>query len=98
MATPKPRAPKPKRPDQPPRGRPVPGFPRLTVHPDRMGGMPCIRDYRCTAAQILRMLSAGHSEDEILAAYPFLERADLREALAYASSLAERHVEPTPAA
>jgi uncharacterized protein (DUF433 family) len=83
---------------KPPKGRPVAGFPRLTIHPDRMGGMPCIRDYRFTAAQVLRLFSAGHSEDEILKAYPFLERADVREALAYASGLVELRHEPTPVA
>jgi uncharacterized protein (DUF433 family) len=79
----------------PPKGQPVPGFPRLTVHRDRMGGMACIRDYRFTAAEALRLLSAGHSEDEILTSYPFLERADLREALSYASHLAEKHNAPS---
>ena len=89
---------KPKKTPKPPKGRPVVGFPRLTVHPDRMGGMPCIRDYRFTAAQVLRLFSAGHSEDQILKAYPFLERADVREALAYASGLVERRREPIPVA
>jgi uncharacterized protein (DUF433 family) len=89
---------KPKRTPKPPKGRPVAGFPRLTVHADRMGGMPCIRDYRFTAAQVLRLFSAGHSEDEILKAYPFLERADVREALSYASGLVEMRREPIPVA
>ena len=96
MTTPRPTA-KPKKTTKPPKGRPIPGFPRLTVHPGRMGGMPCIRDYRFTAAQALRLLSAGHSEDEILSAYPFLEREDLREALAFASDLAELIPDPIPA-
>ena len=98
MAT-KPRtAAKPKQAPRPPKGRAVAGFSRLTVHPDRMGGMPCIRDYRFTAAQVLRLFSAGHSEDEILKAYPFLERADVRQALAYASGLVEQRREPIPVA
>ena len=89
---------KPKKTRKPPKGRPVAGFPRLTVHPDRMGGVPCIRDYRFTAAQVLRLFSGGHSEDEILKAYPFLERADVRQALAYASGLAELRPDPIPVA
>jgi uncharacterized protein (DUF433 family) len=89
---------KPKKTRKPPKGRSLAGFPRLTVHPDRMGGTPCIRDYRFTVAQVLRLFSAGHDEGEILRAYPFLERDDIREALAYASGLAETHREPIPAA
>ncbi len=88
----------PKKSRKPPKGRALVGFSRLTVHPDRMGGMPCIRDHRFTAAQVLRLFSAGHSEDEILAAYPFLERADVRQALAYASGLVEQRREPIPVA
>jgi uncharacterized protein (DUF433 family) len=76
----------------------VAGFPRITVHPDRMGGMPCVRDHRFTVAQALRLFSAGHSEDEILRAYAFLERDDLREALAYAAQLAEHAADPIAAA
>lgn len=90
--------PKPRRPRRPPRGRPVRGFPRITIHPRRLGGVPCIRDHRFSVAQALRLLSAGQSEDEILRAFPFLEREDLREVLAYASSLADRPGDTAPAA
>lgn len=98
MATNTKTAAKPKRSRKATRGEPVARFPRITIHPERMGGMPCLRDYRFTVAQVLRLLAAGHSEDEILKAYPFLEREDLREALAYASCLAELRDEPIPTA
>ena len=50
-----------------------------------MGGKPCIRGMRVTVGTIVGLLAAGHSEDEILAAYPYLERDDIREALSYAA-------------
>jgi len=50
-----------------------------------MGGKPCIRGMRVTVGTIVGLLAAGHSEDEILGAYPYLERADIREALSYAA-------------
>lgn len=88
---------KPRRTRRPPRGRPVDGFPRITIHPGRMGGMACIRDHRVTVAQVLRLLSAGHSEDDVIRAFPFLEHEDFREVLGYASSLAELPVDPLDA-
>jgi uncharacterized protein (DUF433 family) len=54
-----------------------------------MGGKPCIRGMRVTVGTIVGLLAAGHSEDDILKAYPYLEREDLREALAYAAWRAE---------
>ena len=50
-----------------------------------MGGKPCIRGMRVTVGAIVGLLAAGRSEDEILAAYPYLERDDIREALSYAA-------------
>ncbi len=57
---------------------------RITLDPDIMGGKPCIRGMRVTVGTIIGLLSAGHSEERILEAYPYLERDDIREALAYA--------------
>lgn len=62
------------------------GFPRITVDPAQMDGVPCIRGLRIPVATILRMLAAGVSEAEILAGYPDLESADIREALQYAAA------------
>lgn len=50
-----------------------------------MGGKPCIRGLRVTVGTVVGLLAAGHSEDEILRAYPYLERDDIREALSYAA-------------
>jgi uncharacterized protein (DUF433 family) len=50
-----------------------------------MGGKPCIRGLRVTVGTIVGLLAAGRSENEILEAYPYLERNDIREALTYAA-------------
>jgi uncharacterized protein (DUF433 family) len=58
---------------------------RITFDPSVMGGKPCIRGMRVTVGTIVGLLAAGHTEQEILKAYPYLEPEDLREALAYAA-------------
>lgn len=58
---------------------------RITQDPKVMGGRPCIRGLRVTVGTILGLLASGHSEDQILGAYPYLERDDIRAALAYAA-------------
>ena len=97
MTRAKPPGEKSRKPRRPPAGRIVNArFPRITIHPDRMGGMPCIRDLRVTVANVLRLLAAGNSVEAILEEYPYLERGDVEEALAYAAWLAEFHDELLP--
>jgi uncharacterized protein (DUF433 family) len=60
-------------------------FTRITVDPKQMGGMPCIRGLRIPVATVVAMVTDGMSADEILAAYPDLEREDVCEALQYAA-------------
>jgi len=57
---------------------------RITLEPGVMGGKPCIRGMRVTVGTVLGLLAAGHSEERVLEAYPYLEQEDIREALAYA--------------
>lgn len=45
-------------------------FPRFTVNPEQMGGMPCIRDLRIPVATVVGMLGEGMTGTEILRAYP----------------------------
>lgn len=59
-------------------------FPRITHHPQRMGGKPCIRDLRVTVGTVVGLL-ATQTRERVLEAYPYLEPADLDEALAYAA-------------
>ena len=60
-------------------------FTRITVDPNQMGGLPCIRGLRIPVATVVGMVGEGMAEAEILNAYPDLEVADVREALRYAA-------------
>jgi uncharacterized protein (DUF433 family) len=60
-------------------------FARITHNPAVMGGKPCIRGMRVTAGTVVGLLASGESRERILTAYPYLEPADLDEALAYAA-------------
>jgi len=50
-----------------------------------MGGTPCIRGLRIPVATVVGMVAEGMTGEEILAAYPDLEREDVAEALRYAA-------------
>jgi len=58
---------------------------RITIEADKCSGRPCIRGKRMRVVDILQLLSAGASIEEILADYPFLEREDILAALQYAA-------------
>ena len=60
-------------------------FTRITVDPNQMGGLPCIRSLRIPVAAVVGMVGEGMAEAEILNAYPDLEVEDVREALRYAA-------------
>jgi uncharacterized protein (DUF433 family) len=60
-------------------------FTRITVNPNQMGGVPCIRGLRIPVATVVGMVADGMAEAEILKAYPDLEAADIHEALKYAA-------------
>ncbi len=59
-----------------------------------MGGKPCIRGLRVTVGTLLGLLAAGHSHEDILKAYPYFEREDIQEALAYAAWRVEEFETP----
>ncbi len=61
-------------------------FERITVEPDKMGGVPCIRGLRVPVATVVGMVAEGMTADEILADYPDLEAGDVTEALRYAAA------------
>ncbi|MBK1989441.1 DUF433 domain-containing protein [Sphaerospermopsis aphanizomenoides BCCUSP55] len=68
-------------------------FTRITINPNKMGGVPCIRDLRIPVATVVAMFAEGMRDQEILAAYPDLEIEDLQEALHYAAqALREREL------
>jgi uncharacterized protein (DUF433 family) len=58
---------------------------RITVNPDQCGGRPCIRGLRIRVSDILELLAAGESREQILADYPYLEAEDITAALLYAA-------------
>ncbi len=59
---------------------------RITFNPAQCGGRPCIRGMRIRVKDVLELLAAGVSEDEILSDYPYLERDDIRACLAFAAA------------
>ncbi len=58
---------------------------RITFDSKIMGGEPCIRGMRVTVGMVVGLIAAGHSFEEIIRAYPYLEEEDLRESLRYAA-------------
>jgi uncharacterized protein (DUF433 family) len=64
--------------------------PRITIEPGKCGGRPCIRGMRIRVTDVLSLLGAGASFDEILADYPDLEADDILAALNYAAAQVDR--------
>lgn len=58
---------------------------RITVNPEQCGGKPCIRNLRIRVRDILDLLAAGASREEILADYPYLDDNDITAALEFAA-------------
>jgi uncharacterized protein (DUF433 family) len=58
---------------------------RITVEPGKCGGRPCIRGLRMRVTDVLQLLSAGATYEEILEDYPDLERDDILASIAYAA-------------
>ena len=72
-------------------------FTRITVDPNQMGGVPCVRGLRIPVSTVVGMVADGMSEGEILGAFQDLERDDIREALRFAAeALRERELPLTP--
>lgn len=69
-------------------------FTRITVDPNQMGGVPCIRGLRIPVATVVGRVADGMSDDEILKAFPDLECEDIQEALRYASEAVREHELP----
>lgn len=74
------------------------GLERITRNVAVMGGKPCVRGMRVTVGMIVGLVASGRTFGEILAAYPYLEDEDTRQALAYAAWRVEEIEVPLPAA
>ena len=70
------------------------GFKRVTVNPEQMGGVPCIRSLRIPVATVVGLVAQGMAETEILAEYPDLEIEDIRQALAFAAAAVDERQLP----
>jgi uncharacterized protein (DUF433 family) len=58
---------------------------RITFDPKVMGGKPCVRGMRVTVGTIVGLVASGHSKEDILNLYPYIESEDIDEALVYAA-------------
>ena len=59
---------------------------RITIDPEVMGGLPCIRGQRVTVSTILGQLAAGQTVEQVLEDYPYIERDDVLACLEFAAS------------
>lgn len=67
-------------------------FDRITFDTAVMGGRACIRGIRITVALVVNLVANGMSTDDIIREYPNLESEDIRQALQYASALANEEI------
>lgn len=73
-------------------------FTQISVDPNRMGGVPCIRGLRIPVSVVIGMIADGMTVEEVLTAFPDLEHEDIREALRYAAeAVRERELPLTSA-
>lgn len=62
---------------------------RITINPEQCGGRPCIRGMRMRVKDLLDLLAAEVSQEDILRDYPYLEKADIQAALEFAAAQAD---------
>ena len=67
-------------------------FDRITFAPAVMGGRACIRGMRMTVSLVVNLVANGMSTEDIVREYPELEAEDIRQALQYASALANEEI------
>ena len=59
---------------------------RITINPAQCGGRPCIRGMRMRVKDLLDLLAAGVSSEDILRDYPYLEKEDIQAVLEFAAA------------
>src|ERR1700722_7568128 len=69
-------------------------YERITIDPNRMSGLPCIRDTRVTVSAVLGQLAAGLTIPELLADLPYLARAGVLAALEFAAAAVQERELP----
>ncbi|MCC6723526.1 MAG: DUF433 domain-containing protein [Saprospiraceae bacterium] len=71
-----------------------PDYQRITINPEVCFGKPCIRGMRFPVSTLLGYLASGMSMEELITDFPFLEKADILEALAFASRTMDEKMLP----
>lgn len=72
---------------------------RITVNPNQMGGVPCIRGMRIPVATVVNMIANGMTPDEVVAELPSLQLEDVAAALRFAAdALSDREILLQPTA
>lgn len=67
---------------------------RITIHPARMNGQPCVRDLRITVRRVVELVAMYTDRSELRSEYPELNEEDIRQALLFAASyLEDRNIE-----
>lgn len=69
---------------------------RITLIPDVCNGKPTIRGMRITVKTILEYMAAGESTENILKAYPFLEKEDIQASLEFAALISDASIYSIP--
>ena len=64
---------------------------RIEIHPDICNGRPVIAGTRILVQTIMEFLGAGDSVDEVLEAYPSLEKEDVYACIQFAAKLMANH-------
>ena len=67
---------------------------RITIDPNRMRGLPTIRDTRVTVSAVLGQLAAGQTVEQLVEDYPYLELEDIRAALSFAAEATQERELP----
>lgn len=72
----------------------VPGFQRITVNPQKCGGLPCVRGMRIRVKDVLELIGSGMSIADITHEHPDLEAEDVYECARYAAGHVSHPVIP----
>ena len=65
---------------------------QIVADPEILGGKPIVDGTRLSVAHILGLLSRGMSVDEVIEAYPILEREDILNVIGYAAKALENDI------
>lgn len=69
---------------------------RITSHPGRMNGQPCVRDLRLTVRRVIELVAIYSNREELFTEFPELEEEDIRQALTYVTTYLDDRVVEFP--